>query len=641
MAKSNIVTLDFESFWSQTHSLTKMSPIEYVMHEDTEIISLAMKVNNDRTEVAFGYEIPSLIDSVDWSNAFALGHNLEGFDSMILAWRYGVNPKLWMDTMQMARYLGHAKTTGLSLKALTQHYGLGVKDATALTNTKGKHLKDFTPAEIADMREYNKEDVELTFRLFKTLAPRIPSREMVLADKTIRMLTNPQFDLDTQLLEKTLVEERERKHFALVDVAYALDVYEVGQTEEETAEAARALLASAPKFAEFLTKMGVDVPMKPSPTNPEKMTYALAKTDEAFTDLTSHENPMVAAAAQARLGVKSTILETRIEAFLQAGNAVGGKLPVPLKFYGADTTGRWSGWAYNPQNLSRIDPSKPKPSDALRLSLRAPKGYKVVVADLSGIELRVNMFLWRVPYAMELFRRDPEKADLYKALAAELFKILVEEVQKMQRQLGKGLHLGCGFGLGTPSKFVTVCKTMTGLDITPEDAKTYIAGYREAHPEIVQGWKTCHQSLACIYEGSDFTIDPWGMCTTTPEGIKTPQGMIRYPDLRQELNEKGKPEWVYGQGRNKARIYAGKVTENIVQHLAREVIADNLLQISELTRYDPVLAVHDELVYLAPESEAEDLLATVQSVMRTPPKWWPELITWSEGDIADTYGAAK
>ena len=64
-------------------------------------------------------------------------------------------------------------------------------------------------------------------------------------------------------------------------------------------------------------------------------------------------------------------------------------------------------------------------------------------------------------------------------------------------------------------------------------------------------------------------VDPWGMVTPCPEGLKTPKGMIRYPDLRTERNDDGKMEFVYGHGRNKARIYGGKIDENIVQHLAR------------------------------------------------------------------------
>ena len=83
--------------------------------------------------------------------------------------------------------------------------------------------------------------------------------------------------------------------------------------------------------------------MKPSPTDPDKMIPALAKNDEGMMALVDDDNPLVSAAASARIGVKSTLLETRLAAFMRAGNACGGKLPVPIRYCVADTTGRDSG----------------------------------------------------------------------------------------------------------------------------------------------------------------------------------------------------------------------------------------------------------------------------------------------------------
>jgi len=80
---------------------------------------------------------------------------------------------------------------------------------------------------------------------------------------------------------------------------------------------------------------------------------------------------------------------------------------------------------------------------------------------------------------------------------------------------------------------------------------------------------------------------------------------------------------------------------NCVQALARDIICGNALDFYRVSKLRPQLRVHDELVYVVPESEAEDLLAALQKIMRTPPLWWNSLVTWSEGDIADTYGAAK
>lgn len=631
-----IYTVDLESFWSVSHSLSKMAPIEYITHPDTETISIAIKKDDGPTEVYFGEDVGKALAVIDWPNACLLAHNGSGFDFPYLAYRFNVNPKMYFCTLAMARPK-HAKTCGVSLAKLSAHYQIGEKDSTALINTKGKNLKDFTEVELADMREYNKEDVELCYRLFKKLVKDTSPRELKIIDATIRMLTEPAFELDVKMLARELVEEKERKRLMLLDVASLIGAYGNDMSDEEAAEAARKMLGSSAKFGEILTACGVPIPLKPSPSNPDNQIPALSKTDEAFIALQEHDDPIVAGAAQARLGVKSTILETRIQRFL--GSQVDGKLPVFLDYYGADTTGRWGGGGkLNQQNLPRIDTKNHKPTDVLRNSLRAPKGYKVVVADLSGIELRVNHFLWKVKSSTDMFKADPEKADLYKDFASKLYEVPVSEVTKQQRQIGKVAHLGLGFGSGAVT-FRKVAKLMGGVDLTELESLDVVTKWRTEYIDIAKGWRTCHGALQAIYDNADYDIDPWGMCKVVEGGIKTPQGMIRYPGLHQETNEQNKTEWVYGFGRHKTRIYAGKVTENIVQHLAREIVADNMLSVG--ARYKTKLTVHDELVLVVPEAEAVEALAFVQGIMRTPPKWWPELITWSEGDIASTYGAAK
>lgn len=639
-----ICTVDLETYWSQTHSLTKMSPIAYCMHPDTEIISCSFKFDDEPTEVVFGEaNVIAYANNVDWSQYWVVGHNLSGFDAMILSWRMGVKPKLWGCTLAMARPI-HAKDVGLSLAKLVEHYDLGHKDQSVLMQTKGRNLCDFTEQEVADMRKYNAADADQCYALLRRLIKQTRRDEVKLIDMTIRMLVEPQFESNAPLLEQTLFEEGERKKAMLVEASKILDVYDALESADTNADAALKLLSSAAKFATFLRSLDVPVPTKVSPRTGKEIP-ALAKTDEDFIALQEHDNPVVATAAAARLEAKSTILQTRIQAFLDAAGAhPQSKVPIPLKYYGADTTGRWSGWGYNPQNLPRVNPYNPRPSDALRKSIIAPPGHKVVVADLSGIELRVNHFLWQVPSSMEMFQADPEKADLYKDFASKLYDVPFDQVTKEQRQVGKVAHLGLGFGAGWKT-FMTVAKLMGGVDITEGESQDIVNKWRDSYYEITQGWRTCHAALGTIAVGATGeAVDPWGMVYPVPEGLKTPKGIIRYPDLRVEYSEDqwdNRKQFVYGHGRNKARIYAGKIDENIVQHLARCVIADNALTVQQITGLNPALMVHDELVYVVPDDEAEATLATVQQVMRTPPEWWPELVTWSEGDIADTYGDAK
>jgi len=653
-----LVTADTETYWSATHTLSKMSPTEYATHPDTEIISVAIKVGDNPTYVLFGEEnIRRHVQAMDWSDTLLVFHNAN-FDAMLWAWRLGVKPKLWGCTVSMARSrysktgasVGGKFMTGVSLKKLAVELGVGHKLDLEATNTKGKHLCDFTPEELRAMEVYNEVDTDLCWAIFKKLYPSFPKQEMLLIDMTTRMLVEPQFEIDYATVNHALeaVQAEKAKGLRdLYDMLYdkteqVVRALEGGPPPEEYV---RSVMASAAKFGEVLKARGVEVPMKPSPTNPHRQVPALAKTDEAFTTLTEHEDPVVAAAARVRLDVKSTLLETRLKAFLAAADACGGKLPMPLKYAGADTTGRWSGEQYNPQNLPRINPDKPKASDALRMALRAPKGHKVIAADLSGIELRVNMFLWQVPYAMELFKASPDKADLYTYFAAhDLYHIAEAAIEKWQRQVGKVSHLGLGFGAGGAT-FQQVARLMGGITLTLEEATEIVDTYRAAHPEIVAGWRRFQTCLQDIAQGTEVAIDPWGMCVTEHQAIRLPSGRkIHYPAL-ERVRVDGKSEWYYGEGRSRSKIYAGKGVENIVQALARDVVAEHAVraykQVYKQTGLRPALTVHDELVYVVPASEAEGVLAEVQSIMRSGVSWWPELITWSAGAIGDTYGECK
>jgi DNA polymerase len=263
------------------------------------------------------------------------------------------------------------------------------------------------------------------------------------------------------------------------------------------------------------------------------------------------------------------------------------------------------------------------------------------VADLSGIELRVNMFLWKVPYAMELFASSPDKADLYRYFAAhDLYNITEDEVTKNQRQVGKVAHLGLGFGAGGAT-FQKVAKLMGGIDLTLDEATDVVNKYRDAHGEIVNGWKQFQNNLTNIRQGISAPIDPWGMCQVEHEAVRLPSGRrIHYPSLVKEIDN-GKSEWWYGNGRSRARIYAGKGVENLVQALARDVIAEHAVRFYKDTGLRPSLAVHDELVFAVSEKDAQQHLDHLQGIMRQGVSWWPELVTWSEGDIADCYGEAK
>ena len=306
------IFIDFESFWSSTHTLSKMNPIEYVLHPETELQSVSVKVGlNGDTKVIFGEdEIKAYLRSLDWSDAIAIGHNMSGFDALILVWRCGIKPKMFGCTAAMARPK-YAKTCGVSLKALSKEFGIGEKGSLEAVNTKGKKLADFTPWELQAMKEYNKLDTELCAKLFRHLAKITPQREMMHIDMTTWALVDPGFVVNTGTINQALAQVKEDKRRGLLALAQHLGMENFAAAALEgtpVEEQLRATLASTPKFKALLESLDVEVPLKPSPTNPGKWVPALAKTDEALTKLLDHDNPIVVSATQCRLDVKSTIL---------------------------------------------------------------------------------------------------------------------------------------------------------------------------------------------------------------------------------------------------------------------------------------------------------------------------------------------
>lgn len=626
--------LDFETFFDRKtkHSLTSMNPVEYVMHPDTEIQVLTYAFDREPVQATIGeHKIAEFFDCQRWDDTLIVSHNGNLFDHMITAWRFGVKPMMWGDTLAMAKPI-FGTTVGGSLDKLATALKLGKKGSLEATKTEGTYVREWTWEMHQSIAAYAKQDTVLLRKLFAKLLPLTPEHELRLIDLTARMVVEPGFAVDMDMLTSALAGERKRKRVAVKRLAEKLD--------EDDTEVVKKMLQSNPQFAQFLRSEGVDPPVKVSTTT-GKETFAFAKTDQGMLALQQHENPIVAAAADIRLETKSSILESRLETFLtMAHHHPEHKMPIGLNYWGA-STGRWSGaLSANQQNLPRVNPKKPSPMDALRNCLIAPKGHTVVVADLSGIELRVSLFLWKVQYAMDLYAEDAQ-ADLYKAFASRFYEVPTDQVTKDQRQFSKMMMLGLGYGMSA-NKFRVTAK-LQGTDLTQNQAEEAVNKWREVHSDIVDGWRQCGDALPSIQTGSDFVIDPWGLCSTSDEApyiVKTPGSCLRYSNLRREKDEQtGKYNWVYGEGRNKRRIYSSLLDENIVQHLSRNILAEQALKIAE--EYPVVHLVHDEIVSVVPDNQAQDCLHFMLDTMRTPPAWWPEIVLYAEGDTAKSYGAAK
>ncbi len=646
-----LLVIDFETRWDRReYTLSKMTTEQYIRDPRFKAFGCCIKTYDVPGTVWVTHaDLPDFFNTVDWSTTAVLAHNAQ-FDIAILSWVYGAKPCFVFDSLSMARALRGVEA-GNSLAKLANEFGLPPKGQ-AVHSTDG--LEELTHEIEFELAEYCKHDTYLCEEVFKRLIKGYPPKELRLIDLTLKMFTNPVLELDQEMLRAAIVEESTKR----TELLNRLGI------EEST-------LASNDKFAVVLSEMGLVPPKKISKTT-GKEALALAKNDAHFQALLNSDNEDVALLCEARLAVKSTLERTRAQRFLDISER--GRLPVPLNYYGAHT-GRWSaskGSGLNLQNLKR--------GSFLRKSIQAPAGYSLVVCDLSQIEPRV--LAWLCDYSALLGIFESGK-DAYAQFGAQMFGIpgMSKESHPDLRQSAKSALLGCGYGLGWASfaaqlltgflgapptrydkafakqlgvgaefvnEFISyepylqrmkdIPHTCTEPELTVHcvSAKKIIDKYRDAAQPVKTFWEMCDALIKrSLVEGKTYTHK---CLTFEKERIVLPSGLaLRYPTLTGEADEKGRIQWSYGE--DKKKLYGGKLTENIVQAVARCVMTDGMIRIQK--QYPCVLTVHDEVVVLVPEAEVVDAEKWVLAQMTMVPKYMPGIPLAADIGHAQRYGDAK
>ena len=652
-----IIVLDFETAWSRSeYTLSKMTTEEYVRDPRFKAWGLCYKeVGTSEIPVwVRGDRIRRWAASIDWERTAVLAHNAQ-FDVTILSWVYGIQPAFIFDTLSMGRALRGVEV-GNSLATLAEAFELPPKGK-AVHSTDG--MLESIPFHVEqELADYCRHDTYLCEQIFLRLIEGYPTKELKLIDMTLKMYTRPLLQLDKEMLAQAIEEERVAREGLLA---------KLGMVD--------ATLASNPQFAQALKALGVEPPTKISKTTGEQ-TLALAKNDALFQALLNHENEDVALLCEARLKVKSTSERTRAQRFLDIADR--GNLPVPLSYYGA-ATGRWTaakGSAINMQNLKR--------GSFLRKAIMAPEGHVIVVGDLSQIEPRVLAWLSDYDALLDIFRAG---GDPYAQFGSQMFSIpgMTKDSHPVERQSAKSALLGAGYQLGWASfaaqlltgflgappkrysreeakqlgvtgadvqKFLSWDENIKKMEEIPHTctdlelaihclaAKAIIDKYRTASAPVVAFWELMGQLIEhSLFKGKEYTHK----CLTFRKGeIVLPSGMcVRYPDLRPDQDEKGRVQWSYADGKDgkRSKLYAGKVTNNVVQGTARCVMTDGMLRIGK--RYPVCGTVHDEALCIAPESEADEAKDYLLACMTVQPSYMPGIPLAADGGAHRRYGLAK
>lgn len=696
--------IDFETFYTDKangqYSLTWMTAEEYVRDPRFEIIGFSVAKGDGPPQWYSGdlEYCRSVLRTLPWHQIYVIAHNGSEFDNLILTEVIGVRPAGYGCTLQMGRALHGGKQSN-SLAALAKLYNLEDK-GDEVVRAINKRRADFQPWELAAYGKYCDKDVDLSRQLFKLFVPQLPMNELDLASLSCRMFAEARLDLDLPLLRQMQLDLAVRKHAQLLRVADILGVSAALPETDRIGQTQGLLRKDAILADVFRTQYDIDPPMKNSPKrkNPDgtpMRVYAFAKTDEGMEELLNYEDESdpegaedIQALAAARLGVKSTLAESRVARFV--GIAERGKLAVPLA-YGKTHTSRLAGsQKINMQNLSgsrgvnartplgalistprgierlhkfnkqtgqvmcpdgTIFAGKDVHVAGLRDTIVAPPGKLIVVADSSQIELRVcHLLAGQMDTVAEL----RAGIDTYSSFASTIYNRPITKADHKERQHGKVGMLQLQYQSGWKS-FRNAARIMGGVRLTEDQAKGTVDVYRKRFDQLPRFWFGCQRAIPKLANGGGGWLDQWGLCKVDHNEITMPGRMpLVYHNLRQEMLEGfdgGEPElqWVYDdkEKRRMKKIYGGSITENLCQWLARNVVFDQMLECERrwgnynATGNGVVLTVHDEIVMVVDEDDAAEALAFAIGVMSVPPVWWPELPVAAEGGFGRRYADAK
>ncbi|MBA5724410.1 DNA polymerase, partial [Candidatus Liberibacter sp.] len=399
-----------------------------------------------------------------------------------------------------------------------------------------------------------------------------------------------------------------------------------------------------------------------------------------------------------------TVLQNRLKASrssvlklktLASAVSNDNRLRGTLQFMGASRTGRWAGRVFQPQNLPR--PSTPHEeieesldsgsypqdnllrfaSDSIRSCIVAPKGKKLVVADLSGIEARVLAWCAGEQWKVDAFKSGE---DIYVTTYARTFNLPPRAVTNDQRDIGKVMELALGYqgGAGVFLKmasnrglnlndFANAVREIAPLD-TWEEAESFCLWMQSEHPEfaiedltigtacelVKKAWRNKHPFVQSLWKDCDdafeYTLNIGNRISVRRKAPDAPTLQMRKVAGNIYLTLPTGRDLVYrdvgvgktylsvdvrGIGSRRDTTYGGKLTENIVQAISRDILCEGMKNATE-AGYPIVLTVHDEIVCEVPDSD-EFSSDTLCALMTKNPSWATGLPLNAKGFEAKRY----
>ena len=601
---SDVLFIDFETY--SDSNIRDTGAFKYAADPSTGVHCLAWAFNDESVASDIGLT-QRVLDHIE-SGGIVIAHNA-AFEKAILKHVYGLVANVRC-TSAVAAY----NAIPASLEGAANTLGLDTKKDKEGAKVMRRYLKAPIPREAIDdietMQSYCRTDVEVTRQIHQKLG-NLPERELQiwLLDQKMNEIG---IEVDLELAAIVIKQVEEAKKLLNDEIAMATD----GAVEKPT---------QAKRIINWLAERGVET---------DNLQAGTVATLLEQTDCPTVQQVLIC--RQNGAGV-ATGKYTKALHMAGRGNRVRGNLR-----YHAATTGRWAGSGLQIQNLPRGTVSDTDTlaelflagknvdemagdvfkaaKSAVRPMIRARKNDSFIVVDYASIEARVLAWLAGEDKLIADFRSG---ADIYCSFASEVFGEVVTKADKKKRMVGKVGILGLGYGMGAP-KFQATLKDWAGMDVDLKFAQKVVDRYRNTYAGIQQFWYDLNDSgVACMLSKSEdetrWHRESSALCYTLPSGR-----VIRYQSPRLIEGKFGSPAIKYQRPLGKQMVwsdtYGGKLTENVTQAVARDIMADAMLRLDEMG-YRILASVHDEIIIEHPTESADSQLKVVCHVMRQNAVW--------------------
>lgn len=655
MAKN--LFIDIETYSSV--DIKKSGAYKYIESPDFEILIIGYALNDNPVKIidlAQGEEIPeefeeALLDQ----DCIKVAHNAVFERLSFKRIGYNIPAEQWYCTSVKVAYCGlplslDEVSKALNLtdkkldtgKALIKYFSCPCK-ATRINGMRTRNYPEHAPEKWEMYKEYNKYDVlaerEIFHRLEKYEIPEI-ERKMYVLDQNIN------------------------DRGILVDIELAKSAIDVDNT-----------------YTSILVQQAQQLTGLKNPNSPAQIrkwiedktsNVVLSLSKESMPDLMKEfaDYPDIIE----MLNIRKKLSKTSIKKYYAMLNCAmkDHRVRGTFQFYGANRTGRWAGRLLQLQNLSKnhishieipremirardwesvemmYDDVADILSQLVRTALIAPSGKVFSVADFSAIEARVISWLANEKWRMDVFHGDGK---IYEATGAKMFNVPISAITKgsVLRDKSKISELALGYegSLGA-------LKRMGGerMGLSDTEMMSLVRKWRSANPAIVDMWKEIDETskeavryqrpISCTCRNIIFDCDGEFMTIQLPSGRKLfyygpkfkdkkigrstmPTRVLCYQGVVQETKQWGEID-----------TYGGKLTENIVQAISRDLLGNSMLNL-EANGYYPVCHIHDEILSEVPEKNAQAYYEEMASIMGTPPEWASDLPLRADGYITPFY----